>query len=182
MVKLNVKGHEITLKQVKASYDRYAVMYANNIVEELKKLNISRDDIEIETNILGNKRVPAVIEFWADGHYLRFSYSLAKRFIDNLYIIKELIRMEVEEVISKRKDLIAFYHTFSENADAKDMSKDLAAAKVTLGLSENEIDIEIINKAYKKLARSHHPDLGGDMDEFQNINKAHKLIKKSMGM
>jgi hypothetical protein len=178
---IKVKGHEIKVKITKAAYDRKSVLFANNIVEELRKLNILRDDIEIKTNILGNKNVPATLEFWAEGHYMRFSYSMAKRFIDNLYVIMELIKLEVEEVLIGKKDLNEFFQTFTAESGRKNIGKDLIAAKKTLGLNEDETDVEIINKSYKKLARSHHPDLGGNLEEFKEINKAHKLIKKEMG-
>lgn len=182
MAKLVIKGHEIEVKVTKTGYDRKAVVFANSIVEELKKLNITRDDIEIKTiGILGNKNLPATIEFWAQGHYLRFSYSLTKRFIDNLYLIKELIKIEVDEVLTGKKTIEEFFHTFSEDGDRKEISKELRKAKVLLGLDEDETDVELINKTYKKHARSHHPDLGGNLEEFQAINKAHKLIKKEMG-
>jgi len=182
MKKLVVKGHEIPVKITKSACDRKAVLFANNIVDELKKLNIPRDDVKIETNILGGKNFPATLEFWAGGHYLRFSYSMTKRFIDNLYMIQELIKLEVAEVLDGKKEILDFYSTFSEDGNRKEISKDLNKAKVVLGLDESETDVDVINKAYKKLARTSHPDLGGSLDEFQKINKAHKLIKKQMGL
>jgi hypothetical protein len=182
MSKLSVKGHEIELKITKTGYDRKAVLFVNNIVDELKKLGITRDDIEIKTNILGNKNVPATLEFWADGHYLRFSYSMAKRFIDNLYIIQELIKLEVNEVLLGNMDINEFYHRFTSEETGKEMNNKLKDAKKVLGLDSSETNVDIINKAYKNLARNHHPDLGGDLEEFKRINKAHKLIKKEMGL
>lgn len=181
MSKVSVKGHEIEVKITKTAYDRKAVLFANNIIDELKKLNITRDDIEIPTNILGNKDIPATIEFWSNGHYMRFSYSMTKRFIDNLYVILQLIKIEVSEVLSGKKQIEEFYHTFSQDENRKEISNKLREAKITLGLNEEEKDVDLINKSYKQLARSHHPDLGGDIHEFQKINKAHKLIKKEMG-
>ncbi|MDA3854819.1 MAG: DnaJ domain-containing protein [Candidatus Woesearchaeota archaeon] len=178
---VKVKGHEIEVKVTKSGYDRKAVLYANSIVEELKKLNVTRDDVEIKTNILGNKNVPATLEFWSDGHYMRMSYTMTKRFIDNLYIIMELIKLEVNEVLNGKKHISEFYQTFSEDSSRKKIGKELDAAKKALGLNEDERDVDKINQVYKKLARSHHPDLGGDLEEFQKINKAHKLIKKEMG-
>lgn len=48
-----------------------------------------------------------------------------------------------------------------------------------LGVSETA-DIDQINAAYRKLAREHHPDMGGDRHQFQQINEAYeKLIRKS---
>ena len=64
----------------------------------------------------------------------------------------------------------------------KEIANELKEAKNVLGLDSTESDITIINKAYRNLARDHHPDLGGDLDEFKKINKAHKLIKKEMGL
>jgi len=177
-----VKGHEIPVKITKAGYSRKAVLFANNIIDELKLLGIVRDDVKIETNILGNKNLPATIEFWAQGHYMRFSFSQAKRFIDNLYVIKELIKIEVNLVLTKQKEISEFFHIFSETEDRKKISKNLIEAKKTLGVDEDEKDFDVINKAYRKLARNHHPDAGGNLDSFQEINKAHKLIKKEMGL
>lgn len=182
MVKYSVKGHQIEAKVTKAGYERKAVIFANNIVEELKKVGVARHQIDITTNILGNKNYPATIEFWGGGHYLRFSYAITKRFIDNLYIIMKLVELEVKEVLDGEKDLHGFYHTFTEDGNRKEIAKDIKEAKITLGLSEDETDIETIDKVYKKLARSSHPDLGGSLEEFQAVNKAHKLIKKHMGL
>ena len=181
METLSVKGHEIKLKRTKSAYHRHVVLFANKIVEELKQLGFPRDDISIETRIPGNKNEPAVVEFWGKNEYLRFSFSRTKRFVDNLYIIKELIHIEVEEVLSGRKTMHQFIETFSEKGDRKEISKELKNAKLTLGLDEDEDDLDKINNAYRDLAKKHHPDAGGDMNEFQKINKAHKLIKKEMG-
>jgi hypothetical protein len=182
MTTYSVKGHEIEGKITKSAYDRKVVLFANNIIDELKKLNINRDDIEIKVNVLGNKNVPAVIEFWAQGHYGRFSYSVTKRFVDNMYIIMELVKLEVAEVLEGKKQMSEFFHTFESEGDRKEISKDIDEAKRTLGVKEDEKDLEVINKAYKKLAREHHPDAGGDLEEFKKVNKAHKLIKKEMGL
>lgn len=177
-----VKGHSIKVKVTKSAYDRKAVLYANNIIDELKKLGIPRDDVSIDTSILGNKNVPAVLEFWADGYYFRFSFSLAKRFIDNLYVISEVIRLEVALVLSGHKEIREFLEQFSETTNRKKISKELEEAKKILGLSEGESDLVNIDLAYKKLAKKLHPDMGGDIEEFQKINTAHKLIKKEMGI
>ncbi|MFP4401812.1 MAG: DnaJ domain-containing protein [Candidatus Nanoarchaeia archaeon] len=178
----SLKGHEISLKITKSGYNRKAVIFVNNIVNDLKKIGIQRDDVEIKIPSLANRNMPAVLEFWLDRHYCRYSYSMAKRFIDNLYLISKLIEIEVREVIDGKKDIQEFYSLFTESSKSvKSLESDLKDAKLLLELDENEQDVETINVAYKKLARKHHPDLGGSMEEFQQINKAHKLIKKEMG-
>lgn len=45
----------------------------------------------------------------------------------------------------------------------------------TLNLSESASDEEI-KQAYRKLAREHHPDKGGDKDKFQKIQEAYEIL------
>ena len=181
-MKVIAKGHEIEVRMTKAAYERKAVLFANNIIEDLRKLGVLREDVEITTNLPGGKIAPATIEFWAERHYLRFSYSMAKRFIDNLYVISKLIELEVEEVLTGKKDMVEFLHMFAEDSNRKEIAKELNDAKKTLGLDSTETDVDKINQVYKKLAREHHPDMGGNVEEFQKVNKAHKMIKKHMGL
>jgi len=47
-----------------------------------------------------------------------------------------------------------------------------------LGVDEKATSAEI-SKAYKDLAKKHHPDRGGDKDQFQEINEAHDTLKNS---
>jgi len=44
-----------------------------------------------------------------------------------------------------------------------------------LGLQKNA-DSDNIKKQYKKLAKQHHPDRGGDAEKFKNISKAYSVL------
>lgn len=55
----------------------------------------------------------------------------------------------------------------------------MTAYHTTLGVSL-DASREEIQKAYRKLAMQHHPDRGGNEDEFKNINTAYaKLLKQA---
>jgi DnaJ-class molecular chaperone len=47
-----------------------------------------------------------------------------------------------------------------------------------LGVNEQSTSADI-TKAFKNLAKEHHPDRGGDKDKFQEINEAHDTLKNS---
>ena len=47
-----------------------------------------------------------------------------------------------------------------------------------LGVNEQSTSADI-TKAFKDLAKQHHPDRGGNKDKFQEINEAHDTLKNS---
>jgi len=47
-----------------------------------------------------------------------------------------------------------------------------------LGVSKNASNEDIKN-AYRRLARTHHPDKGGDKDQFQKIQEAYETLSNS---
>ena len=47
-----------------------------------------------------------------------------------------------------------------------------------LGVNEQSTSADI-TKAFKELAKKHHPDRGGDKDKFQEISEAHDTLKNS---
>ena len=44
-----------------------------------------------------------------------------------------------------------------------------------LGVNENSSSADI-TKAFKDLAKKHHPDRGGDEDKFKEVTKAYEVL------
>ena len=175
---VKIKGQEIEAPSIRASFGRKAVQIQNNIVQTLRALEIPRDSVHIEMEILAQKKAPATVSWYFEGRNLQYSYSLMPSFVENLYIIDKVLRIEVERLLSKEITIDQFSREFSESDD---LSKDLIEARKTLGVSETETDFEVISKKYKDLAKKYHPDMPtGNHDMFQKINAAHKLIKKEL--
>ncbi len=52
----------------------------------------------------------------------------------------------------------------------------ISEALKTLGLPTNTRDFAVVKKAYRTLARKHHPDKGGDKGKFQMIQNAFQIL------
>jgi curved DNA-binding protein CbpA len=44
-----------------------------------------------------------------------------------------------------------------------------------LGL-ERGASLQSIKRAYRRLAKAHHPDLGGDVERFHRLDAAYRLL------
>lgn len=53
-------------------------------------------------------------------------------------------------------------------------------ALATLGL-EADADYPRVKQRYRQLAQNHHPDKGGDVEEFQRIQRAKQLLDRCFG-
>lgn len=175
---VKIKGNEIAEPKITASFERKAIQIQNNIFDTLWKLGIDRDHADIPIERIAQKKAPASLSFYLEGRNLKYTYSLMPRFVENLYIIDKVLKIEVERLLSQEITFDQFAREFSEDDNH---SEQLLEARKTLGVDPSERDFEVISKKYKDLARKHHPDMpDGDHKEFQKINAAHQLIKKEL--
>lgn len=178
MTLINVKGHEFNAFNVKDSSTRRAIQFRNNIIESLKKLGITEDDIDVPLETLAFKRAPASALWFIDGHRLYYSYSLAEKFVENLYVVAKVIELEVKALVEERKTFEEFAADFTEDKNVEEQRK---KARALLGVSHDSKDMDLINKKYKELAKEHHPDMpGGNTEKFKAINHAHKTLKREL--
>ena len=175
---MKIKGHEINPITVRDSHFRRSQKYQNNIVESLRKLGLTADDVDIKLERVAFKNVPADVVWWIEGHRCHYSYKRSPKYVENLYVISKVIEAEVAQVLSGEKPIVKFCRDFAEEDDVHD---ERIEARKTLGLADDEMDWKTIDRAYKKLSMKHHPDMeNGDNDIFQEVNKAHKVIKREL--
>ena len=99
-------------------------------------------------------------------------------FLENLYVVSRVIELEVDNLLDNKKTFEEFIREFTED---KNIDKKRIEARETLGLSRNIMDIELINKKYKILAKEHHPDMPtGSTEKFKTINDAYKTLKREL--
>ena len=178
MEKLKIKGHEFNGFIVRGSPTRRAVQFKNNIIDTLRKIGLTEDDADISEEPLAMKKAPASASWYLDGHHLFYSYNGASKFVENLFVVSKIIELEVAALLSGKKTLRDFITEFSEDKNIKDKRKE---ARKVLGLEENALDLEEINKKYKELAKEFHPDMpNGNMEKFKAINHAHKTLKREL--
>lgn len=59
-------------------------------------------------------------------------------------------------------------------------SVELTHAYQVLGFDKWPVDMEILRNKYRQLARTHHPDKGGDPNKFMEIVQAYEFIQASL--
>jgi hypothetical protein len=178
MAKITMKGYEFEAVTVKDSFHRRAVQYQNKIISALKQLGLTEDDMDIPLEPMAIKRVPASASWYFEGYHLHMSYPSGAKYVDNLYVVMKVIELEVEQLIAGTKTPEQFILDFSED---KDVAEQRQEARKLLGLDENELDVAVIDKKYKDMAKELHPDMpNGDLAKFKAINRAHKILKREL--
>lgn len=177
MARITVRGHEFSELVIKDSYDRRALQFKNNIIAAFQKIGLTEDDVEVILPKIARMKGTAAASWYFDGRNMYFSYKSGATFVQNLYIVSKVIEAEVAALLKEEKTVEEFVRDFMEDREVE--LQRLEARKI-LGVEENCLDIEVINKSYKQLAKQAHPDLGGDLENFKQINNAHKMLKREL--
>ena len=172
---LIIKGFEIPEYKMQGSSSRRAVMYKNTIIASLKKAGVPEDDINLDLIPVAIKKKAAVVSWYYDDFHLYFSYNQFN-FIGNIHVISKVLEKYVEALLNGEKSSSDFIRDFSEDVDVEKKRK---GARELLGVGDT-LDMVEIDKKYKELAKNYHPDMSGDIRKFQEINRAHKLLKREL--
>lgn len=178
MTILKLKGNEFNIEFTNASASRYAALFRANIINCLKELCIPANYIRIDEEPNGLKKAKAEVFWYMENNRCYYSYARQPRYVDNLQVIAKLIEIEMNKVLNAEKTPEDFILDFKEEDGLVEKRKE---ARELLGLDKGEIDMEIINKQFKRMAREAHPDMeGGDAEKFKLINEAHKILRAEL--
>lgn len=178
MTVITIKGRDYTPVRVKDSFDRRALQFANSVTAKLYKLGLSENDVDITVERAAFRKIPAAATWYMGGHRCYYSCAVMNSYAENLALVAKVVDTEVQAVLDGAVPIEDFIRKFTEDEGVEEERK---KAREILGVGEHEKDIEVINRAYKELAKEHHPDKhGGDDSEFKRINGAHKTLKREL--
>jgi hypothetical protein len=178
MVKIRIKGYEFEAVAVKDSFSRRATQFRNSLTSSLLRLGISVDDIDCEIEQNAMRKMPASVSWYLDKQHLYYSHSSRTNYAENLYVVYRVIDLEIAALEEGSRSIEEFMDEFREDSDVTAKREE---ARSALGLGHDENDLGIIDKAYKDLAKQHHPDAeNGDTETFKAINHAHKILKREL--
>ena len=175
---VKIKGYEFNAITIRDSFNRRAQLFHNNIIQTLRSIGLTEDDIDIQLEPVAIKRLPAKAVWYVDGYKLHYSYNAGTKYVENLFVVSKIIEFEVKEIISGKKTIDQFIFDFSENDEVEEERKE---ARKVLGVDEDSLDFELMSKQYKKLAKESHPDMpNGNTERFKMLNRAHKILKREL--
>ncbi len=175
---IKIKGHSIVFVPVKDNLNRRALQYKNKLISALEKIGVKRDDVELELNGFCGREDKGSVVWFFSGHRMYYEVASQKRFIDNIFLVSSVIEKEVELVLNDKKPLEEFIAEFAEDEDVHDERKE---AREFFGLEHDHKDIHEINKRYKDLAKSLHPDTPtGNLEKFKELNRHHKILRREL--
>lgn len=175
---IKIKSHSIHVIPAKDSFNRRALAYKNRLISTLGKLGVVRDDVDLELEGNCAREAKATVTWYYGGHRMQYECTSEKKYVDNLFIVSKVIENEVGLVLADEKPLEEFINEFVEDEDVDVERKE---AREFFGLAHDHKDIEEVNKKYKEMAKTLHPDMPtGDVEKFKKLNHAHKILKREL--
>jgi len=179
MTVINVKGYRFSAPRITSTYNRRAQQFKNAIFASFRSIGIGEDDVIVELERVAFKNAAASASWYIDGHHLHYSYKSCSKYVENLYVVSQVIALEVQSLIEERKTVDQFILDFAEEEDLEEQRK---AAREHIGVHHDSVDLDEITKKYKLLAKKTHPDMPeGSVEAFKKLNHAHKILKRELG-
>ena len=123
---------------------------------------------QLQLGLVGKARIIVGIFFllYGEDAIRRLSTEPAKALEDLLTEIRRSHAAAQEDTARRFAELFAGLTGHGEKRKA---------AYVTLNV-DSDADATTIKSAYRRLAREHHPDLGGDTEKFRQVTEAYELL------
>jgi len=172
-----IRGKGVDIVPTRNTHNRRALLYQNKIRTVLKHLGCHPEDIEFSTEKLAMRKTEAWVNFYSEFEKCHISYNKLENYADNMQAIAKLLEQEEKEINESKDTKENFFERYEEQGD---VIKERIEARETLGVAVDCMDWKVIDKAYKDLSRTAHPDMGGSVEEFKKINLAHKTLKKEL--
>ncbi len=178
MTLVKAKGYEFNFAPIRDSYDRRALQFKNSIIAALKKVGITEDDVDIELQPNARLAGQASARWYSEGYLMQYSHQSQPKYAENMCVVLKVIEREVDALLKGEKPFEDFITSFTEK---KDIDKTRKEAREILGVEPNCLDMDIISKKYKLLARQYHPDMdGGDAEMFKKVSNAFNALKREL--
>jgi len=178
METIKIKGHSVKFTPAKSNFNRLALQYKNKLINSLEKLGAKRDAVELELGGYCGREAKASFVCYFNGNRLYYEVSSQKKYVDNLFLVSQIVSNEVELVLSDKRPIEEFIAEFREDEDVHDERKE---AREFFGVEHDHKNMEEIDKKYKELARTLHPDMPtGDVEKFKQLNHHHKILKREL--
>ena len=178
MVLLKIKGYEFNALPIRDSFTRRAQRFYNKVINSLRSIGVTEDDITIDLEPVAIKKLPASITWYFEGYRLHYSYNAGTKYVENLFVVSKIIELEVNQILAGEKTIEQFIFDFSESEEVEEERKE---ARKLLDVEEDSIDFDLMTRNYKELAKETHPDMpNGDTERFKMLNRAHKILKREL--
>ncbi len=178
MPEIIIKKHTYKITLSRNSFSRRAIQYHNSILEKFKKIGIVEHEIEISEEKSPIRKAPASASWWVKDDHCNFSYNKMNKYVDNLLLVSKVIDHHINMILEKEMTIEKFVEIFKEKTD---ISEQRVEARKFFDLDKDHINLEEINKKYKLLAKTLHPDMEtGDVEKFKELNEYHKILKREL--
>jgi hypothetical protein len=175
---VNIKGHDFKQITIHGPYNRRSLQCKNKIVNSLKNVGLTEDDIDIPLEGITIRKVQASASWYMWDKHLFFSYNRSTKFVENLAMVEQVIGHFLNLLIEDEITPEEFLKLFMEDEDIIEQRK---IAREVLCVEEDSTDFETMHKNYKKLSKEHHPDMpNGCTEKFKEINTAHQILKNEL--
>jgi hypothetical protein len=175
---VTIKGHDFVKIMVSDSYNRRSLQYRNRILDDLKRFNLTEDDIDIPMEMVAMRKAQASVTWYMWHQHLFFSYNSSAKFVDNLAMVAQVLEHFLNLLGTGKMSQEKFIELFKEDHDILKQRKN---ARKVLGMEEESTDFEAMHKNYRRLAKEHHPDMpSGSTEKFKEISNAHDILEKEL--